>query len=266
MVRLAAHYREAGSGPTVICIHSSASSSAQWRALMERISARYHVVAVDLYGYGQSPSWPDDCELSLDDEIALLEPIFQLAGEFHLVGHSYGGAIAMKAVLADQARVLSLTLYEPAYWGILEANAPDDTATQEVQALRDETTRLIESGELESAACRFVDYWVGPDTWSSMPDSTRSAITSTIPKVRLEWKASFDARISLSACKKIDVPTLFLTGSRSPPPARVLSNLLRSALRCRNEVEFPDLGHMGPVTHPHRVNESIASFLKGYGK
>jgi pimeloyl-ACP methyl ester carboxylesterase len=51
-------YCEQGSGEPVLLLHSSGSSSAQWRALMERLSARFRVVAPDLYGYGGTALWP----------------------------------------------------------------------------------------------------------------------------------------------------------------------------------------------------------------
>ena len=48
--------REAGSGLVVVCLHSNASSSAQWRGLIELPAPRFHVVAFDLHGAGTG-SW-----------------------------------------------------------------------------------------------------------------------------------------------------------------------------------------------------------------
>ena len=45
--------REAGQGPGVLCLHANASSSAQWRALMDRLAAHFHVLAAD--GYPLTP-------------------------------------------------------------------------------------------------------------------------------------------------------------------------------------------------------------------
>ncbi len=42
-----AFVREAGSGPAVICLHSNASTSGQWRGLMERLAPKFRVLAVD---------------------------------------------------------------------------------------------------------------------------------------------------------------------------------------------------------------------------
>ena len=100
MVHRGASFREAGAGVPVVCIHASASSSGQWRPLMERLAGRFRSLAVDLYGYGQSPPWPDERPLSLTDEAALIEPVLEAVGDpVHVIGHSYGGAVALKAAL-----------------------------------------------------------------------------------------------------------------------------------------------------------------------
>src|SRR5262245_10400743 len=52
------YFREAGSGTAVVCIHSSASTSGQWRPLMEYLADRFRVIAVDLYGSGKTAAWP----------------------------------------------------------------------------------------------------------------------------------------------------------------------------------------------------------------
>ena len=109
-----AFFREAGCGPAVVCVHSSASSSAQWRPLMDRLAGRFHTLAVDLYGSGKTPAWPGHRSLTLADEVALLAPVFNWAGErCHLVGHSYGGAVALAAALAEPARVAPSSCSSP---------------------------------------------------------------------------------------------------------------------------------------------------------
>jgi len=47
-----------GSGPSVILIHSSISANRQWRALCDALKDRYRVIAVNLYGYGETTPWP----------------------------------------------------------------------------------------------------------------------------------------------------------------------------------------------------------------
>lgn len=47
------YWREAGSGPAIVCLHSNASVSGQWRMLMTRLADRYRVLAPDAYGSGR---------------------------------------------------------------------------------------------------------------------------------------------------------------------------------------------------------------------
>ena len=71
-------FREAGSGPGVVCLHANASSSGQWRGLMDVLAPRFHVLAPDSYGAGKGPAWPN-WQIGLKDEAALLEPVFARA-------------------------------------------------------------------------------------------------------------------------------------------------------------------------------------------
>src|SRR5262249_2908904 len=101
--------REAGTGPGVVCIHSNASSSAQWRGLMDLLAPRFRVFAPDSYDAGKSPHWPSDRVIHLRDEVGLIEPVLTRAGSpLALVGHSYGAAVALIAALADPGRVRAM--------------------------------------------------------------------------------------------------------------------------------------------------------------
>lgn len=125
MEAVPAFFREAGSGPGVVCLHSNASNSGQWRGLMEALAPKFHVLAADSYGAGKSPPWPTDRTIWLRDEVALLEPVFARAGDpFALVGHSYGAAIALIAAITQPHRVRALALYEPTLFAVVDAESP----------------------------------------------------------------------------------------------------------------------------------------------
>jgi pimeloyl-ACP methyl ester carboxylesterase len=72
--------REAGSGPGVVCLHSNASTSSQWRALMDLLAPRYRVLAPDSYGSGKTADWHSDRTIRLADEADLIEPVLERAG------------------------------------------------------------------------------------------------------------------------------------------------------------------------------------------
>lgn len=119
------YFREVGTGPGVVCLHSNASSSAQWRSLMDSLATTHHVLAPDLYGAGKSPDWHSDRVITLADEAALIEPVLQRASSpFILVGHSHGAALALRIAVENPGRVRALALYEPTLFSLIEADGP----------------------------------------------------------------------------------------------------------------------------------------------
>lgn len=108
----------------MICLHSNASSSGQWRGLMESLEGSHHVLAPDAYGAGKSPAWVARRTLRLQDELDLMEPVLAAAGDsFSLVGHSYGAAVALIAALRHPEKVTSLVVSEPTLFALVDAQS-----------------------------------------------------------------------------------------------------------------------------------------------
>ncbi len=247
---------------SLVCLHASASSGRQWQALQRRLTGRYQVLSPDLYGSGNSSPWSAERELALADEVASLEPVFEAAGEsFHLIGHSYGGAVAVRAALTFPGRFRSLILIEPVLFGLLLTEEPDRPATREIIALCQHTRTAVELGALDSAARRFIDYWMGPGTWADMPPQRRATVAQAMPGVRSQWSAIFAEATSLSAYASLDLPTLYLVGSQSPASARSVARLLTQTLPDVTTGALEGVGHMAPVTHPEMVNAVIEAHI-----
>jgi pimeloyl-ACP methyl ester carboxylesterase len=230
---------------------------------MERLAPRYRVIAVDLYGAGKTPAWPGDRPMQLDDQVALLDAVFDAAGDrFHLVGHSFGGAIALKAALADPSRLLSLVVYEPVLFSVLMADAPESDAAREIIAVRDDTIRLVDQGDLDASAARFIDYWMGEGAWAATPKNRKAGLAAAMRAVMPEWHAAFSEPAPLRDFAAIDVPTLLLTGRKSKASARAIARLLTAVLPQVRREDLDGVGHMAPVTHPDRVGALVERFLE----
>jgi pimeloyl-ACP methyl ester carboxylesterase len=257
-----AHFREKGAGPGVVLLHASASSSGQWRPLMDRLAGRFRTLAADLYGSGQSPAWPAERPMSLADEVALLAPVLAAAGpRFHLIGHSYGGAVALMTALANPGRVESLVLFEPVMFSVLTPeNSPE--ALLEIATVRDDTVAAVQAGNPEASGARFVNYWMGGSAWAGMPEARREAIATQMPHVKDQWHALFMEPAPLAAFGALDVPVLYLIGTESPSSTLEVARLLVKTLPRVTVAEVEGAGHMAPLTHPERVNGLIEDFLR----
>lgn len=259
-------YREAGAGPGVVCLHSNASTSTQWRGLMDQLSGRFRVLAPDLLGAGKSPPWPVAAPVGLRDELALLEPVFALAGDpFFLVGHSYGASVALVAALADPGRVRALAVYEPTLFSLLEEEAPGSEAANGIRDAARDAAAAIDAGDSAGAARYFIDYWMGPGSWDNMPAARQAPVAASMRNVRGWAAALFGQPTPLQAFRALDMPVLYMLGGQSPASSRGVARLLTQVLPRVTVREFAELGHMGPVTHPDTVNAEIARFFAACG-
>ena len=210
-------FREAGAGPGVVCLHSNASSSNQWRALMETLAPKYHVLAADSYGAGKSPAWPTDRPLALRDEVALLEPVFARAGDpFTLVAHSYGGAVALIAALTQPGRMRALALYEPTLFALIDAESAPPNDADGIRGVVDGAVAALAAGDPSMAAERFVDFWTGKGAWARTPEPRRSPIAASIVNVHGWRKALFEEPTTLASFSRLNTPVLYMVGKNSP--------------------------------------------------
>jgi len=252
---------ESGRRQTVVLLHSSAGSSRQWSALLERLGPRYDVRAVDFYGHGDHPAWNGTRPLTLADEAALVEPILREAGSVHLVGHSYGGAVAMKVAELHPQSVLSLVVYEPVLFNWLFQDEPDSPAALQVVEMADSMREQLLHGDAYAAAEQFIGYWAGPSAWLSMTGAKRDSTALRMRLVLAHFGAlsgELFARLRLAGPL---VPMLCLGGSDTAASARRIATMLWQAFPQAQHDTLDGLGHMGPITHPAAINARIDAFL-----
>jgi len=250
-------------GDNVICLHSSMSSSRQWDSLMKRLQHRYRVTALDLHGYGNGAELTAEAALSLGREVEILgQLVDEMDGPIHLVGHSYGGAVAIKAAQTYGQRVRSLTLYEPVFFAALFANSANQPASVEVSRLIEDMQNDYRCGDLFHAAQRFIDYWSGPGTWGDIPVQKKRGLSEKIPLVLGNFEALVSEPDALAGLTRIQIPTLYLSGQESPASVQVISELLIQNLPQVDAHQFPGLGHMGPITHSETVNDRIEGHIR----
>jgi len=89
-------YRRVGSGPPVVLVHGMVNSSLHWEKVALALADRYTVIAPDLIGHGDSAGPRGD--YSLGAHAARIRDLLAAIGVDHatLVGHSYGGGVAMQ--------------------------------------------------------------------------------------------------------------------------------------------------------------------------
>jgi pimeloyl-ACP methyl ester carboxylesterase len=251
----------------VFLLHCSGSSGAQWRALGEKLAGRYRVLAPDLIGYGSAAPWAGRAEFNLAQEAALIRSMIGLLEEpVHLVGHSYGGAVALHIARTRPELLRSLTLVEPSAFHLLRGgDEVDRAALREISEVAAYAKAMLASGDYLRALGRFVDYWSGPGSWAAMPGDKREQLAPQLHKIALDFHALLNEPADLEHVRGIELPTLVLQGGLTTPPARCVCRRLREALPAAQFHVVQGAGHMLPVTHRDEVNRLIAAHLDAVG-
>ena len=102
-------------GTPIIFIHGNCSSATFWEETMLRLPDGFRAIALDQRGYGDTEPLLIDATQGLDDMAADVRSLAQTLGieQYHLVGHSMGGNVCMKLMLAAPDEILSVTLAAP---------------------------------------------------------------------------------------------------------------------------------------------------------
>jgi pimeloyl-ACP methyl ester carboxylesterase len=242
-------HQESGTGRPAVLVHSGGLSSRQWKKLTRALEGSRRVIAPDLLGYGLTGAWPANEDFHFRQDVAALQALVTSLDEpVDLVGHSYGGFLALQVALAIPDRVRTLSLYEPVAFAVL----------------RDEERSLLPTiaafeGDGESWLEAFVDGWNGPGAWAAMTNDAKQPFRDVAWKLSREVVTLADDHSDYSA---IAVPTLLMGGQRTPEFEKRTLQRLHETIAGSKLRMVPGAGHMGPITHGDAVNGAIAAHIE----
>lgn len=249
-------YERAGSGPPVVLLHGFVGDArSTWSRQIDNLSDEYTVVAWDAPGAGKSsdiPAWfrlPDyaDCVAVFVRALGLARP--------HLVGLSFGGALALEVFRRHPTIPRTLVLAS-AYAGWAGSLAPAE--------VQDRLRRSL----------RLADLPPGPFAEAMIPSmfaasAPREAMDRFAASLRAFKPAGFRAMARSSAeadlrdvLPRVNVPTLLLYGDhdiRAPLP---VAHALHSAIPGSRLVVMPGVGHVSSVEAPKVFNREVRAFLR----
>lgn len=255
-------YLEAGSGERVILIHSSVAGARQWRSLMDLLAPNYHLVAINLFGYGTTAPWDSEARQTLEDQARLVSPFVPADGSrCSIVGHSFGGAVAMKAAALFKNQIHRLVLVEPNPYYLLRSHGRLD-AFREATALRDVIKDCGARGDWRTAAEEFANYWAGTGSWDAMPEERREKFTAALVPNLHEWNSVMHEGTPISTwVKELPDATTVISADDTVDAIAETMRLLRENMPHWRFENVSQGGHMAAITKPDLINPVIQSAL-----
>jgi pimeloyl-ACP methyl ester carboxylesterase len=250
-------FERAGSGPPVVLLQGFVGDAlSTWSHQIDDLSDEFTVVAWDAPGAGRSSDPPDsfrlpdyaDCVASFCRALELTRP--------HMVGLSFGGALAIEVFGRHPSVPRSLVL-AGAYAGWAGSLEPEETDARLSQCLR----------LADLPAAEFADAMV-----ASMfsPSAPVEAVETLSAGMRARHAAGFRvmARSSAEAdlrgvLPRVNVPALLLYGDQDVRAPLRVAEAMHAAIPGSRLVVLPGVGHVSSAEHPTLFNQEVRRFLLG---
>jgi abhydrolase domain-containing protein 6 len=252
-------YLDGGHGETILMLHGFGANKDNWTRFAKFISPAYHVVALDLPGFGESTCL-EDASYSIADQAERLTRFADAVGlkKFHIVGNSMGGHIAARYTVMFPERVLTLGLFDS---GGVRSPVPSEMA------------KRLSKGEPNPLVAGTVDEYdrLIKFVFSTPPDIPRLVKKPLVEEAQ-RHKASnqriFKQISSENVALEPDLPkikarALVLWGDQD----RVLDvscvQILKKGLPNCTAVIMQSCGHVPMIERPQEAAEHYLAFLKG---
>ena len=255
--------RTFGSGALpVLAIHCSLGHSGAWRGVGEALGNLATLQAFDLPGHGKFAEWDGQGDLHDAATKMALSVLDRIGPDpIDIIGHSFGATVALRLAIRHPERVRRFVMFEPVFFAAAMADDPD-YATAYVRETADFESAL-DAGDLDTAARVFNAAWGDETPWEAIPEATRTYMTSRIRFIRQSAPFIIGDNAGLLAPQQFEraqMPAMLLRGANSPW-TEAINDAIARRLPNATQITLPDMGHMGPITHPKDVANAVARFL-----
>lgn len=244
------------SSPTVILCHSTGMGSVQWARVARGLAPR-RCVMPDWLGYGSSDPVADGLKDWTIDLDALLALIDREEGKVDLVGHSYGGFLALRAAALRLASVRRVVVHEPVLWGTLRSGG-DLEFRGAFAATCEELAHVPRGGEQWLQG--FVDFWSGPGSWQALSPARADVWRRDGAVISAEVHGLIDDETPHHAWSALTMPVLVTVGEETAPIEAHVCDVLHRAVPQSVLTVVPG-GHMAPVSQGRSWMEAALPFL-----
>lgn len=257
----ALHYIDQGTGPAVLLAGSYLWDQAMWTPQIVALSREYRVIALDLWGHGESGPLPQDTR-SLDDlarqALALLDHLH--IPQVSLIGLSVGGMWGMRLALSSPERINGLVLMDT-YAGA----EPEATRQYYFSLLK----QIEEEGEITEQLLDIIVpifFRPGVEPQSALYQGFRAALAA-LPAARLResivplGRITFGRDDVLSRLNQLDArTTLVICGDQDSPRPPAEAREMAELIGCPWEL-VPEAGHISNQENPVFVSRALRRFL-----
>lgn len=267
--------REGGSGDTLLLIHGFPTASWDWQSMWPQLTKKYHVIALDLLGFGFSAK-PRNYPYSILDQADLIEQLLADKGIDHcsIISHDYGDTVAQELLARFNER------QESGEIGLLierlcllngglfpEVHRPLLVQKILMSPLGPLVSRLFNRKKLGKNFKRIFGPKTQPteaeldDFWILVAGNGGRYIFHRL--IRYMAERVTHRKRWVGALQNTKVPLRFINGSADPISGQHMAKRYRELLPNPDVVELDQIGHFPLIEAPEAVLKHFLAFVGG---
>jgi lipase len=265
---------ERGGDRRLLMLHCSLAHGGVWLGLAERLHG-FQILAPDLPGHGASadPARADVAGAEADihglSTAVATELAERMASEvgqpIDLIGHSFGGTLALRLALQRPDLVRRLVLIEPVLFAAARQTPDQGPAAWQDHARRQQPIdAAIAMGDFERAAGLFHAIWGSGTALDRMPERLRRYIIERIRLVSAmapDLEADRPGLLAPGRLEALGAPVLLAGGADSPAVIAAIHTSLAARMPRVRRLQIAGAGHMLPLTHAAQLAPQIQAHL-----
>ncbi|MBI1393730.1 MAG: alpha/beta fold hydrolase [Alphaproteobacteria bacterium] len=258
--------------PSLLLIHGYPTSSWDWTAVWPRLAERFHLVAVDMIGFGLSDK-PKHHRFSIMQQADLQEAILEHLGigEAHLLVHDYGNTVAQELLARQIDRALSFRILSLVF--LNGGLFPEQHRARASQKLGlSPLGPLLGSMMNKDRFRRALDEVFGPETkasdgeinghWKLINERDGKKILHKLLHYIPERRAYRERWVG--ALKETSVPLRLIDGGADPVSGAHLYDYYLEQVPDADAVLLPSVGHYPHTEAPDEVIDAFLDFHRRY--
>lgn len=248
---------------TNVFIHGSYANAMSWKKIIQMLDPDEINIAVNLPGHGGRPD-PDDFDNpTLNPEIQSIKDALIKANasenDLHLIGHSYGGVVALGIALSNILPAKKLTLFEPVDVSVLPIFGEVEAASVVIKLVAGQKA-AIERSNFEACE-RVIDFWGGEGSFRAFPKIIQDQMLPLVKNNMRHWVICFNNGKKPAEYNALNIPVTFIHGTRSNSVAKTICTSLNENLPNSNIQVIENASHFMINSHPE---ECVKILRKSY--
>jgi pimeloyl-ACP methyl ester carboxylesterase len=200
-------YSECETGPTIVLVPGSCSTGAAWRPVMATWNGQFRCLTTSLLGYGGTAERRTAGDADISHEAEILESVIRKAGTcVHLVGHSFGGLVALAVALRNRVALASLVMLEAPALGVLRDRG-EQAHYCAFSQMAEAYFAAFDGGNTEAIAA-MIDFYGGAGTYAAWPPRVRAYAMETTPVNIRDWASAYGFAPSSASLAALQIPVL----------------------------------------------------------